>query len=99
MPITDFSVIDTTPGKTGVFSPPVKFAGGEDDYAAWFTTEFRNSLGTRQQMAVLTRFVTGSRFGFSPEIVGPYASRLHKMCKKMEAHSKEVPERGVATRP
>jgi hypothetical protein len=68
--IVDISVIDTTPGKGGMFCPPSGISTA-DEYRRWLRDSCDHNPALRQFMAVAARTTSGVR-----EIVGQFGPAL-----------------------
>lgn len=86
MPITDLSVIDTTPGAGHLFSPPADFAGGEEEFGTWLKGRFNTDGELQQSMMIASRHLCGrSNFPLAIKVTGPFAEPFKAACRKLDA--------------
>ncbi len=68
--VINLSLLDTTPGGCGPFSPP---GGWQGDYQQFLQERFDGDIGARQQIAVVGRNLVRKHEGLETSFIGPHA--------------------------
>jgi len=88
--IVNHSLLDTSPGAGGPFSPPAGFEDQAQKYRAFMVGIMSTDPGVRQHVALVARRMNRSE---PPRFIGPYAGDAEKLAqgvlRKLAQHLRE----------
>ncbi len=82
--VIDISIVDTTPGNSSPFSPPIDWSGNFDDYLHWLRSRYRVDCFVRQRLGIAAKHYQQRRH---QTFQGPYTKVLVEI---LDAINKKV---------